>query len=90
MGVLSFLVTIAFISPFPDGSRAPKWALLSIALPLAFLLPGLVRGYAPVDAIFLRWFRYLLAFLNLWYERFVGAGQHETRLYRRRNSVNNQ
>jgi len=44
VGTLAFLVTIAFVSPFPDGALAPRWVVLSIAVPgLLLCLPRLPR-----------------------------------------------
>lgn len=33
-------MTVAFVSPFPDGSLAPRWALLSVAVPIVLLVRG--------------------------------------------------
>lgn len=38
MGLFAFVVAIATISPFPDGSTGVKWALLSVLVPGYFLL----------------------------------------------------
>ncbi len=46
MVLLAFAVTVACVSPWPDGSNAPRWLLLSIAVPCILAVP-IHGGSAP-------------------------------------------
>ena len=65
--LLAFAVTVACISPFPDGAMAPRWAILSLS-PLIALRMG--DTLAPVSIIAILY----LALTLLWSpDRFMGA-----------------
>jgi len=43
-GAVAFAVCIAFVPGWPDGSLAPRWAVLSIAVPVLLCCVGRVRA----------------------------------------------
>lgn len=42
MPIVAFLVTVACISPFPDGAHVGRWAVLSIGIPILLLRQGAI------------------------------------------------
>jgi hypothetical protein len=65
--LFAFAVTVAFISPFPDGAMAPRWAVLSLA-PLIALRMGDAISWGSLAAI-----AYLAATLLWSPDRFMGV-----------------